>query len=72
MLNTTLAVVLIVLGIILLVGGMGIVTNVNLGSQNEAFVWAVVFIGLGLGCLVYGAICLHDDRKDRKLEKEEE
>jgi hypothetical protein len=46
------------------------VTSKSVGA-NEAFIWGVGFIGLGLGCLVYGAICLHDDRQDKKLEIEE-
>jgi hypothetical protein len=70
--NSILAVVLIVLGIILLVVGLIIVTNVNMGGGTEAFLWRVGFIGLGLACLIYGAISLHDDLQDRKLENEEQ
>jgi 4-hydroxybenzoate polyprenyltransferase len=70
--NTILGVVLIVLGTILLVSGFFLATSANIGGETEAFVFQVVFIGLGLGCLVYGGICLHDDIQDRKLEKEEE
>ena len=47
-------------------------TIVPLGGQTENLVLKIVFIGLGLGCPVYGAICLHDDRQDKKLEEEEE
>lgn len=63
---------LIVVGVMLLLGGMSLATNVNFGGRTDVFIVEIVFIGLGLGCLVYGAICLHDDRQDKKLEQEEE
>ena len=48
--NMILGVVLIVLGTILLVAGFFFATSANMGGETEAFVYQVVFIGLGLGC----------------------